>query len=102
MVGHVDGAVLRFECDEAKAASNLRKHGVSFDAAYAVFDDNDRLEEDDLFSRGEYRMIAIGRAERLVITVVFAEPEENVVRLISARLATANERKAYEQNPLHP
>jgi uncharacterized DUF497 family protein len=102
MVGQVDGAVLRFEWDEAKAASNLRKHGVSFDAACAVFDDADRLEEDDLFSQGEYRMIAIGRVERLVITVVFTEPEESVVRLISARLATAIERRAYEKNLLRP
>jgi len=91
-----------FEWADAKAASNLKKHGVSFEAATAVFEDPDRLEEDDLFAHGEYRSIAVGAIDGLVLTVVYSEPEENLIRLISARLATAKERKAYEQNLIHP
>ena len=44
----------------------------------------------------------IGAVDGMVLTVVYAEPEEALIRIISARLASANERKAYEQNLLHP
>ena len=71
-------------------------------AAAAVFDDPARLEEDDLFARDEYRTIMVGSVDGMVLTVVYAEPEEALIRIISARLASANERKAYEQNLLHP
>lgn len=55
-----DADDLHFEWDDAKAASNLARHGVAFEAAAAVFDDPARLEEDDLFAREEYRTIMIG------------------------------------------
>jgi hypothetical protein len=102
MIEHVDAGALRFEWDDAKARSNLDRHGVSFEAAAAIFDDPDRLGEDDAFAQDECRMIVIGRVDTFVLTVVYAEPEENRIRLISARLATAKERRAYEQNLLHP
>jgi uncharacterized DUF497 family protein len=98
----VDADELHFEWDDAKAASNLEKHGVSFQAAATIFDDSNRLEEDDIFARGEYRTVTIGAVDSLVLTVVYSEPEENLIRLISARLATAQERKTYEQNLIHP
>ncbi len=97
-----DAEDLHFEWDDAKAASNLATHGVAFEAAAAVFDDPARLEEDDLFARDEYRTIMVGSVDGMVLTVVYAEPEEALIRIISARLASANERKAYEQNLLHP
>jgi uncharacterized DUF497 family protein len=92
----------QFEWDDAKAESNLGKHQVSFEAATAVFDDPWRLEEDDACAQGEYRMIAIGAVDGFVLTVAYSEPEENLIRRISARLATARERRAYEQNLFHP
>lgn len=98
----MDDDDLHFEWDDAKAALNVQKHGVSFESATAIFDDPDRLEADDIFARGEYRTVAIGVVDALVITVVYSEPEENVIRLISARLATAKERKAHEQILIHP
>ena len=98
----MDDDELHFEWDDEKAASNLQKHGVSFEAAMALFDDPARLEEGDFFARGEYRTIAIGAVDTVVLTVVYAQPEENLIRLISARLATAKERRAYEQNIIHP
>jgi uncharacterized protein len=89
---------LQFCWDARKARSNLRKHGVSFEAASYVFDDPMRREEEDLFSQGEYRSIVIGRVDDELLTVVYASPEENLFRIISARLSTARERKAYEQS----
>ena len=97
-----DDDELRYEWDEHKAASNIEKHGVSFEAAAVAFDDLQRLEEDDTFAQGEYRAIVIGKVDGILLAVVYTEPEENLIRIISARRATANERKAYEQHLLHP
>jgi len=93
---------LHCEWDDAKAAANLENHKVSFEAATAIFDDPCRLEEDDLFAQGEYRTIAVGKVDGIVLTVVYSEPEENLIRIISARTATAKERRAHEQNSIHP
>jgi uncharacterized DUF497 family protein len=89
---------LHFCWDEDKAAINLEKHGVSLEAASFVFDDPMRLEHEDVFARGEYRNIVVGQVDGVVLTVVYAAPEEDLYRIISARLATAHERKVYEQN----
>ena len=89
---------LQFCWDDDKAASNLEKHGVSFEAATYVFDDPRRLEKVDEFSEGEYRNIAIGQVDGVFLTVVYSTPEEDLYRIISARQATANERRTYEQN----
>lgn len=88
--------------DEAKARSNYAKHGVRFEDATYVFDDPWRLEDVDQFSKGEYRRLCIGRAGGTVLVVVYAEPEESAIRMISARAATAHERRAYEASFLHP
>lgn len=93
---------IRFVWDPDKARKNLRQHKVSFEDATFVFDDPFLLEEDDVFSEGEYRMIVIGRVEQFVFTVVYSTPEEDLYRLISARLATAEERKTYDRENLHP
>jgi len=91
---------LAFEWDDAKASANRRKHGITFEAASFVFDDPFRLEEDDLFAVGEYRMIAIGGVDGLILTVIFSMPQDDVIRIISARPATSAERRAYDQNRL--
>lgn len=91
---------LHFGWDDGKAASNLEKHGVSFEAATYVFDDPMRLEQEDVFAQGEYRNIVIGYVDGVLLTVVYTSPEEDLYRIISARPATAHERKAYEQNLL--
>lgn len=93
-----DGDELHFCWDEGKSASNLDKHGVSFEAATFVFDDPMRLEHEDVFAQGEYRNVVIGRVDGMVLTVVYTALEEELYPIISARLATAHERKAYEQN----
>ena len=90
----------RFEWDLRKARSNLAAHGVRFETAVDVFNDPMRLEEDDSFAEGEYRTIVIGHSDGTILTVVYTEPEENLIRIISARRATAMERKAYDHSLL--
>jgi uncharacterized DUF497 family protein len=86
-----------FEWDDAKAAANLRKHKISFREARRVFDDPMALIEQDLSEDyGEHRFLAIGRVGRLLITVVYTERGDRI-RLISARKATSDEQKAYDQ-----
>jgi len=90
----------RFEWDEDKARSNLVKHGISFDEATTVFDDSlGRIFDDELHSTDEKREIIIGHSinNRLVV-VCFTERPNERIRIISARLRTAKEQKAYEEN----
>src|SRR5262245_27662154 len=89
---------LHFCWDDGKAASNLQKHGVSFEAASHIFDDPRRLEREDVFAQGEHRTIVVGQVGGELLTVVYASLEEDLYRVISARFATAHERKAYEQS----
>jgi len=93
---------IRFVWNLAKAEKNIREHKVSFEDATFVFDDPFLLEEDDVFAEGEYRVIAIGRVEEFVLIIVYSTPEEQLYRLISARLATAEERRTYERQLFHP
>ncbi|HXK39890.1 MAG TPA: BrnT family toxin [Candidatus Paceibacterota bacterium] len=90
---------LRFDWDPTKATQNLAKHGVTFAEAEGVFADPLALElPDPEHSEREQRFLAIGRSyrERLVV-VVFTEEVADVVRIISARLATRAETKSYEE-----
>ena len=89
---------MRFEWDDVKAAANLRKHGVSFDEAVEVFLDPYALEEMDAeHSYDEERFFVIGYSAVRMLYVVFVERVDNVIRIISARLPTPAERKAYEE-----
>jgi uncharacterized DUF497 family protein len=87
-----------FEWDDAKAEANLKKHKISFRAASRVFDDPLVLIEQDLAEDyGEDRFVAVGRVEGLLITVVFTERGERV-RIVSARKANNDERRAYDHS----
>ena len=84
-----------FEWDEAKAAENEAKHGVSFDTCRAVFRDPFAIELlDDREEYGEDRFILIGMAEGVVLTIVYTE-RGGRTRLISARRATKHEQDDY-------
>jgi uncharacterized DUF497 family protein len=90
----------RFEWDEAKASANRIKHGVNFDEATTVFEDSlARIFDDEPHSTDEKREIVIGRSvnERILLVCFTARPDERI-RIISARLPTPKERKAYEKN----
>ena len=90
----------RFEWDGHKAKSNWSKHGISFDEATTVFDDSlARIFDDELHSTDEKREIIIGHSinNRLLVVCFSARPGERI-RIISARLRTAKEQTAYEEN----
>lgn len=92
-----------FEWDPAKAASNSRKHGVSFEDAASVFGDPLLLSlPDDEHSDSEQRWISHGQSRRgqlLVVIHMYREVDDSTteVRIISARPATARERRDYER-----
>jgi len=87
-----------FEWDDAKAEANRRKHKINFRAASRVFDDPLVLIEQDLAEDyGEDRFLAIGRVEGLLMTVAFTERGERV-RIISARKASNDEKRTYDQS----
>jgi hypothetical protein len=84
-----------FEWDEAKARSNLEKHGVSFLTGAAIFS-NERLERiDDREDYGEIRWIALGRVGVEVYRVVFIWHSENLIRIVSAQKASKDEQEIY-------
>lgn len=97
--------VYDFEWDAAKARTNLRKHGVSFRAATAVFRDPLALTTyDDEHSEHEERWVTLGRAQNgpylvVVHTVAQVSEAEVHIRIISARAADRQEIQDYERAP---
>jgi len=90
---------MAFEWDTNKAATNLAKHGVSFDEAKTVFDDPLYIDfYDPDHSDDEYRYIMIGMSAQNRLLLVAYTERGDLIRLISAREATRVEKKAYEQN----
>lgn len=85
-----------FQFDPAKAAGNLRKHGVSFADAEAVFMDPLALHRIDPDAEGEERFVAIGAGSAGHLLVVVYTLRGDAIRLISARRATPVEIRAYE------
>ncbi len=89
---------LGFEWDPAKSAGNRREHGVSFEEARSVFfDESARLIDDPDHSKSEERFILLGLSSvlRLLLVCHCYRGDGNVVRIISARKATAVEAKSY-------
>lgn len=89
---------LRFAWDPAKAAVNLRKHGISFEEAETVFSDEEALLLDDAeHSVGEERFVLLGLSAHLRVLVVVHcyRTAPDVIRLVSARRATRAEQRQY-------
>jgi len=84
-----------FDWDDEKERVNFTKHGIHFRTAAKVFLDPRKLIREDEEHEWEERFNILGRVGR-VLFVVCAFREENVVRLISARLATVPEKERYE------
>ena len=89
---------MRFAWDVNKAATNLIKHGVSFEEATTVFGDplSDTFPDPD-HSREEQRFVIVGSSERGKMLVVAHTDDGELVRIISAREATHGERESYEE-----
>jgi uncharacterized DUF497 family protein len=86
-----------FEWDPEKAALNRKKHRVSFEEAVTVFYDPLSATFDDAdHSTGEQRLITVGFSSQGRLLVVSHIERGDVLRIISARCATAHERKKHE------
>lgn len=90
--------MIKFEWDEKKNKTNVEKHGISFEEASSVFQDEESLiMVDDNHSQEEDRFILIGfsfKANLLVVCHCYRE-KDSIIRIISARKADRNERKQY-------
>jgi len=87
-----------FEWDNKKDKVNIKKHGVSFEEAQSVFFDDTAIQFwDEIHSDAEERFLMLGMSNRLRILLVVHcyREDESTIRIISARKATANEKKEY-------
>ena len=89
---------IKFDWDPSKAATNQKKHKVSFEEAKSAFyDERAKLIDDPDHSADEERFILLGLSHLLRVVVVCHcyRGDDNVIRIISARKATTQELKAY-------
>ena len=88
---------MKFEWDPSKDRANRESRGISFEEAATVFGDRFALSwEDEEHSVGEYRTLTLGYTERQRLVIVAHTEREDRIRIISARPATADERRLYE------
>ncbi|TGU74145.1 BrnT family toxin [Geomonas terrae] len=91
---------MNLEWDDAKNESNIRKHGFDFaDARSVIFGSLPFYARLDIrVDYGEDRWQGIGMLDgTVVVVIIFTEPRTNVVRIISMRKGTKEERKLYEK-----
>jgi uncharacterized protein len=93
---------MQFDWDDEKNRANLAKHDVSFELASYVFDDPLHHSVSDQCDYEE-RWRTVGVVKNLITilvvhTITEIEGDEELIRIISARLATAHERRAYEES----
>ncbi len=90
---------LRFERDPRKAASNARKHGVTFDEAATSFGDPRSITiADPDHSLTEFRFVTIGLSLRGRLLVVVHTDRDRSIRIVSARKATRREAEQYAKD----
>jgi uncharacterized DUF497 family protein len=90
---------VELEWDEAKAAANLRKHGIDFADAALVLEDELALTRRDLYTEHEHRFVTLGLDPTGRPLVVVYTWRGERIRLISACMATGKERREYEGKP---
>lgn len=91
---------MRFTWDPAKSDANLSERGFDFEFATLVFDGPTLEQLDDRQDYGELRIIALGFADGIPLTVVYTDRLEGtdlIRRIISARVSNRRERKAYRE-----
>jgi len=89
---------MKFEWDERKNRSNVRKHRIDFSDAAQVFDNHMLIWPDTRYDYGEWRWCGIGIIQGRIIKIVYTEREDSeAVRIISVRKADRHEREKYEK-----
>jgi uncharacterized DUF497 family protein len=89
--------VMKIVWDEAKRRANMKKHGIDFSDAPAVFDGITLTMEDSRFDYGEHRFVTLGLLRDTVVLVAHTETAEEI-RVISMRKATKHEQNLYFQS----
>jgi uncharacterized DUF497 family protein len=90
---------MRYTWDPVKAEKNWQKHGVTFEQAKEAFDDPRAVRQESYYIQddGEQRYHVIGMTAGLkLLLVIYAEPDSEMIRIISARRALAYEESIYE------
>ncbi|WP_058999410.1 BrnT family toxin [Leptolyngbya sp. NIES-2104] len=88
---------MKFEWNHEKNKSNLAKHQLDFADAPRIFNSPLRITLDERQDYEEERWIGLGMLDGRIIVIVFTEPDEDTIRIISLRKALPYERKLYEQ-----
>ncbi len=90
---------MEFTWDERKNRANKRKHRISFETAIPVFDDPLHVSRQDREVEGEARWQTIGMVQGVHVLLVAhtMEEDDNLIRILSARKATPQERRIYAQ-----
>ena len=88
---------MRFEWDQHKNQANIAKHELDFADVPQVFRLPLRIALDERQDYGEERWIGLGMLDGCVVVVVFTEPDDEIIRILSLRKALPYERKLYEQ-----
>lgn len=92
---------MKLEWDSAKAAANLKKHGVDFaDAAVALEDENALTIEDSSYDEQRFKSLAMG-PNLMILMIVHTAPDTETVRIVSARKADPTETMCYYQGIGH-
>ena len=88
---------MRFEWDENKRAENIRKHDLDFVDAWQIFEAPMLVDIDNREDYGETRFFSIGFLRNIIVAIVFTEPDEETIRIISLRKALKYEREQLEE-----
>lgn len=88
---------MKFEWDDQKNEANIAKHELDFTDVPRIFTLPLRIALDERKNYGEARWVGLGMLDGRVVVVVFTEPDEETIRIISLRKALPYERKRYEQ-----
>jgi uncharacterized DUF497 family protein len=90
--------MIKFGWNAAKAATNIKKHGVSFEEAKSVFFDDFAVQffdQENSETEDRFLMLGMSNETRLLIVCHCERDDGNTIRVISARKATKNESKHY-------
>lgn len=88
---------VRFEWDEKKRHANLSKHGIDFLEAVEMFQSPMLVVADNREDYGEDRLIGVGLSKGRLLVVIFTEPKPDIIRVISLRKATRNEKAQFRE-----
>jgi len=86
-----------FEWDDDKNRENIRKHGLDFADAHQIFDAPMLSGIDKRADYGEERFTGIGFLRNIIVVIVFTEPREDTIRIISLRKALKYERESFQR-----